>query len=101
MVLGCEGNGSSVTSPTGLGCTVLQGSLNLNNWSNCLSFVGGGGGGGSGGNTAGLAPAALYRLIKVNGNPLPFDYNGTEDSVVTTDSTRIVNFVLDSSYISL
>jgi hypothetical protein len=79
---------------------VLQGSQNVNNWSNCQNFVGGGGGSG-GGTAPGLAPAALYRLVKVNGNPLPFNFGGTEDSVVTTDSTRVINFLLDSSYISL
>ena len=95
----CEGNGSSLTNTTGPQCTILQGSQNLNNWSNCQGFLGGGGG--SGGNTAGLAPAALYRLVAVNGAALPFNFGGTEDSVVTTDSTRVINFILDSSYISL
>jgi hypothetical protein len=77
----------------------LQGSQNVNNWSNCQNFLGGGGG--SGGGTVGLAPAALYRLIRVNGRILPFNFGGTEDSVVTTDSTRVINFLLDSSIISL
>jgi hypothetical protein len=96
----CEGSGSGLTNTTGLQCTILQGEQNVNNWSNCQNFLGGGGGSG-GGNTAGLAPAALYRLIDVNGKPLPFNFGGTEDSVVTTDSTRVINFLLDSSYISL
>jgi len=96
----CEGNGSGLANTTGPQCTVLQGGQNVNNWSNCQNFLGGGGGSG-GGNTAGLAPAALYRLIRVNGAVLPFNFGGTEDSVVTTDSTRVVNFLLDSSYISL
>lgn len=79
-----------------------QGSQNTNNWSNCEAFLGGGGGG-SGGTAPGLAPAALYRLVLVNGKALPFDFDagGTEDSVTTTDSTRIIDFLLDSSYISL
>jgi len=97
----CEGNGSAPTDTTGPQCELYQQATNANNWSNCLAFVGGGGG--SGGNTPGLAPAALYRLVLVNGKPLPYTYGptGTEDSVVTTDSTRIIDFVLDSSYISL
>jgi hypothetical protein len=95
----CEGSGSALTDTTGPQCELYQQATNANNWSNCLAFVGGGGG--SGGNTAGLAPAALYRLIDVNGKPLPFNFGGTEDSVVTTDSTRVINFLLDSSYISL
>jgi hypothetical protein len=101
LLAACEGNGSGNTATTGPQCTVLQGSQNLNNWSNCQNFLGGGGGGG--GNAAGLAPAALYRLIRVNGKPLPFNFDsgGVEDSVVTTDSTRVINFLLDSSYISL
>jgi len=100
LFVACEGNGSALTNTTGPQCTILQGGQNLNNWSNCQGFLGGGGGSG-GGNTAGLAPAALYRLITVNGKPLPFNFGGTEDSVVTTDSTRVINFLLDSSYISL
>jgi hypothetical protein len=82
---------------------VPQGDQNLNNWSNCLSFLGpnGAGGGGNVGGTNGGAPRARYRLVRVNGNPLPFNYGGTEDSVVTVDSTRVINFILDSSIISL
>jgi len=95
----CEGNGSGLTDATGPQCELYQQATNANNWANCLAFVGGGGG--SGGNTAGLAPAALYRLITVFGKPLPYNYGGGEDSVVTTDSTRVINFLLDSSYISL
>ena len=101
LLIACEGNGSGNGATTGPQCTVIQGSQNLNNWSNCQGFLGGGGGSGSGGNKAGLAPAALYRLIRVNGAILPFNFGGTEDSVVTTDSTRIINFLLDSAYISL
>jgi hypothetical protein len=101
---GCFGDGSQPSSVTGLACQTLQGSENTNNWSNCLSFNGGGGGtGGSGTNAAGEAPAALYRLLRVNGAVLPWnaDPGGVEDSVVTADSTRVENFILDSSYISL
>jgi hypothetical protein len=87
-----------------LACQTLQGSQNTNNWSNCLSFNGGGGGGGggSGTNAAGLAPAALYRLLRVNGDSLPYNLmpGGVEDST-STDSVRVIDFVLDSSYISL
>lgn len=99
LVGACEGSGTANGATTGPQCTVLQGSQNVNNWSNCQNFLGGGGG--NGGGAAGLAPAALYRLVRVNGNPLPFNFGGTEDSVVTTDSTRVINFLLDSSYISL
>jgi hypothetical protein len=99
LLAACEGDGAGNGASVGPQCTVLQGSQNINNWSNCQNFLGGGGG--SGANTAGLAPAALYRLIRVNGSPLPFNFGGTEDSVVTTDSTRVINFLLDSSYISL
>ncbi len=95
----CEGNGSALTDTTGPQCETYQQSDNTNNWSNCLAFVGGGGG--TSGNSAGLAPAALYRLITVFGKPLPYNFGGAEDSVVTTDSTRVINFLLDSSYISL
>ena len=100
--LGCEGGGSQLTNTTGPQCQVPQGSQNVNNWSNCQSFVGPGGGssGGSGG-SAGSAPAALYRLETVNNAVLPYNFGGSEDSVVTTDSTRVINFLLDSSYISL
>jgi hypothetical protein len=102
LVMACEGNGSTGPNGSGLGCTSFQGDQNLNNWSNCLSFLGpNGAGSGSNGNGNGQgAPAALYRLIHVNGDPLPFTY-GTPDSVVTVDSTRIINFQLDSSVISL
>lgn len=100
LFMACEGSGSSLANSTGPQCTILQGSQNLNNWSNCQGFLGGGGGNG-GGNTAGLAPAALYRLIRVNGHALPYNFGNAEDSVVTTDSTRVINFLLDSSYISL
>ena len=96
----CEGGGSGLTNTTGPQCTILQSEQNVNNWSNCQTFLGGGGGSG-GGNSAGLAPAALYRLVAVNGKSLPFNFGGTEDSVVTTDSTRVINFLLDSGYISL
>jgi hypothetical protein len=88
-----------LNNATGPQCTILQGSQNLNNWSYCQGFLGGSGG--NGGNTAGLAPAALYRLVAVNDKKLPFNFGGTEDSVVTTDSTRVINFLLDSSVISL
>jgi hypothetical protein len=102
LASGCMGDGSQPSSVTGLACQTLQGSQNVNNWSNCLSFNGGGGGGGgSGTNAAGLAPAALYRLLRVNGQALPFNWGGSEDSVVTADSSRVINFILDSSYISL
>jgi hypothetical protein len=96
----CEGSGAPNNLATGPGCTTIQGSQNVNNWSNCQNFLGGGGAGGSG-NTPGLAPAALYRLIRVNGQALPFNFGGSEDSVVTVDSTRVINFLLDSSLISL
>jgi hypothetical protein len=99
LLAACQGNGAANGIVTGPICTILQGSQGVNNWSNCQNFLGGGGG--SGGNTKGLAPAALYRLIRVNGRVLPFNFGGTEDSVVTTDSTRVINFLLDSSYISL
>ena len=99
LLAACEGSGAANGLTTGPGCTVVQGSQNVNNWSNCQNFLGGGGG--SGGNTAGLAPAALYRLIRVNGHALPYNFGGTEDSVVTIDSTRVINFLLDSSLISL
>jgi hypothetical protein len=96
--MACQGSGSSL-NPTGPTCTILQGDQNLNNWSNCLGFLGGSSGGGK--NTKGLAPAALYRLIRVNGKKLPYNFGGSEDSVVTVDSTRVINFLLDSSLISL
>ena len=99
LLAACEGSGSPNGIATGPGCTVIQGSQNVNNWSYCRNFLGGGGG--SGGNTKGLAPAALYRLIRANGHALPYNFGGTEDSVVTVDSTRIINFLLDSSLISL
>jgi hypothetical protein len=94
----CEGAGSALTNATGPQCTILQGSQNLNNWSYCQGFLGGSGGNGA---PAGLAPAALYRLVAVNGKVLPYNFGGTEDSVVTTDSIRVINFLLDSSLISL
>lgn len=101
LIVACEGSGTANGASTGPQCTTIQGSQNLNNWSNCQNFLGGGSGGGGG--AAGLAPAALYRLVRVNGSPLPFNFDsgGVEDSVVTTDSTRVKNFLLDSSYISL
>lgn len=103
LVFGCEGSGSPTADNGVLACQALQGSQNVNNWSNCLTFTGSGGGsGGTGTNSAGLAPAALYRLIRVNGDTLPFNLmpGGVEDST-TTDSARVINFILDSSYISL
>jgi hypothetical protein len=104
LAFGCEGNGSTFDQGTGpLQCQAIQGAQDANNYSNCLSYTNGGGGGsGSGTNSAGLAPAALYRLIRVNGDTLPFNLmpGGVEDST-TTDSVRVINFILDSSYISL
>ena len=102
LLAACEGDGSGNGASVGPQCTVLQGSQNTNNWSNCQNFLGGGGGnGGGGGAPPGAAPAALYRLVSVNNNALPYTFGGAEDSVVTTDSTRVINFLLDSSYISL
>jgi hypothetical protein len=101
LVFGCEGNGSPTEAETPLGCQSLQGSQDVNNWSNCLTFTNGGGGSGTSTGGAGLAPAALYRLVSVNNAPLPFDFGGSEDSLVTADSTRMIDFVLDSSIISL
>lgn len=101
LLAACEGNGSPNGDTTGPQCTVLQGGRNLNNWSNCQNFLGGGGGSGGGGLKPGMAPAARYRLVRVNGKSLPYNFGGTEDSVVTTDSTRVINFILDSSIISL
>ncbi len=101
LIVGCEGSGSPTSADSTLGCQSLQASQNLNNWSNCLSFTGGGGGGGGGGaNSAGAAPAALYRLVKVNGNPLPFTVDSDSVTVVG-DSSRVIHIVLDSSIISL
>lgn len=101
IIAACEGSGSPNSISTGPYCTTLQASQDANNWSNCEEFLGGGGGGGGGGLSPGEAPAALYRLVLVNNSPLPFNFGGTEDSVQTTDSTRVINFLLDSSYISL
>lgn len=103
LLAACEGNGAGNGASTGPQCTVLQGSQNVNNWSNCQNFLGGGGGGAGGGSGApGAAPAGLYRLVRVNGDTLPIDLmpGGVEDST-TTDSVRVINFILDSSYISL
>lgn len=96
----CEGNGGVPYPTTGPQCMSYQGSQNTNNWSNCTEFLGGGGGG-SGGLAPGEAPAALYRLVLVNGKALPFDFGGGKDSLVNVDSTRVIDFLLDSSYISL
>lgn len=103
LLFGCEGSGSPTDNQSVLQCQALQASQDANNYSNCLSFTGGGGGGsGTGANSAGLAPAALYKLVKVNGAALPVNLmpGGVEDST-TTDSTRVIDFILDSSYISL